>query len=414
MRKISIFVVLFFLLASSNFVGANTIAGAELESPMEGSETELHEELKMEEKLRLLTETAIKYEIPPEILKAIALAESNMLQFEDGKPFISDDNGIGIMQVTHPNVEVNQEKLKYDTAYNIEVGAQILKDKWNLQFNGRIPKINDSNPKILENWYFAIMAYNGLSFVNDPNKKEELKRIPYQETVYGELEKYSQIEIAEFPAIHINYDELGTMQFPDKKLIWEKAKTETTQMFVSGDSVFVMNSLDPNKYPYANLRAGSSLASPPLGRQAYYTELEIISGPYIGSSSEFNQFVMYEVKGSDFTGYIASSNLRRKSTEIEFKQWEEKKSSDVRKKWTITLNKSLNQETVNPRNVYIVDASGKGIFTKLTYHKDNQTIVVEPESPYKSGEKYELRIKGLVSNKDIPLKESILMPFSIQ
>lgn len=127
MRKISIFVVLFFLLASSNFVAANKIVGAELESPMESSETELHEELNMEEKLRLLTETALKYGIPPEILKAIALAESQMLQFENGKPFISDDNGIGIMQVTHPTVEVDQERLKYDTAYNIEVGAKITR-----------------------------------------------------------------------------------------------------------------------------------------------------------------------------------------------------------------------------------------------------------------------------------------------
>src|SRR5690625_1718509 len=51
----------------------------------------------------LLTETALQYNVPPEIVKAIAEGESgNWRHFdENGKPIVTDDNGIGIMQLTN-------------------------------------------------------------------------------------------------------------------------------------------------------------------------------------------------------------------------------------------------------------------------------------------------------------------------
>src|SRR6476469_9631996 len=49
---------------------------------------------------KLLTEAAIEADIPPEVVKAIAWEESDWQQFKAGKPYVSTDGGIGIMQVT--------------------------------------------------------------------------------------------------------------------------------------------------------------------------------------------------------------------------------------------------------------------------------------------------------------------------
>ena len=49
---------------------------------------------------KLLTEAAIEADIPPEVVKAIAWEESDWQQFKAGKPNVSFDGGIGIMQVT--------------------------------------------------------------------------------------------------------------------------------------------------------------------------------------------------------------------------------------------------------------------------------------------------------------------------
>ena len=53
----------------------------------------------------LLTGVALEYNVPPEIVKAVAEKESSgWKQFdENGEAIVTDDNGIGIMQVTnHP------------------------------------------------------------------------------------------------------------------------------------------------------------------------------------------------------------------------------------------------------------------------------------------------------------------------
>ena len=77
------------------------------------------------------------------------------------------------------------------------------------------------------------------------------------------------------------------------------------------------------------------------------------------------------------------------------------------------MNQPINEETVNPRNVYIVDESGNGVRIDLTYHEDNHTIVVEPETPFVAGKKYSLMIKDVETLTNKSLKENILMPFSI-
>ena len=140
--------------------------------------------------------------IPPVILKAIALTESGMRQFKNGNPIISWDGGYGIMQITPTasqiqNGEYNIEKLKYDIDYNIKCGAIILLRKWGYAFSSRpvIPKINNSDPSILENWYFAIWAYNGWSESNNPNMipykfPSWTKTYAYQERVYEFMESY--------------------------------------------------------------------------------------------------------------------------------------------------------------------------------------------------------------------------------
>ena len=111
-----------------------------------------------------------QYDIPCEILYGIGYEESGLRQYNaDGTPIISGDNGIGIMQVTPGAVSQNFDEysLKYNIQYNIEAGAQVILGKWNY-VTGRNP-IGDNDPMVIENWYFALWAYNGYCDVNNPN-----------------------------------------------------------------------------------------------------------------------------------------------------------------------------------------------------------------------------------------------------
>jgi len=107
--------------------------------------------------------------IPSSFLKAIAYQESTWRQFDSqGQPLLSGTGAIGIMQIsTNYESPATIEKLKTDIDYNIRRGADLLNEKWAF-----VPKIGDGDRNKLENWYFALWAYNIWSGKNNPNEAQ--------------------------------------------------------------------------------------------------------------------------------------------------------------------------------------------------------------------------------------------------
>jgi hypothetical protein len=166
--------------------------------------------------------------VPPTLLKAISWIESSSSQGAPDLPFgaigpalVAFDCGYGIAQVTSgmtvPLGENNQptdEQALVAThfAYNIGRGAAILIDKWNAAPEARpiVGIDTNSDPHIVENWYFAVWSYNGFTGpgANRSNHPmdpvyggwprtpyscgpqsdglgHDRSRYPYQELVYG-------------------------------------------------------------------------------------------------------------------------------------------------------------------------------------------------------------------------------------
>jgi hypothetical protein len=117
---------------------------------------------------------------PCELLKAIAYQESGWKQFcvpttpadQVGGPsrtIISFDCGYGIGQVTsgmHKGEApaFDRARVANDATYNMATGTQILASKWRAT-----PCVGDNQPSIVEHWYAATWAYNGLASSNNPN-----------------------------------------------------------------------------------------------------------------------------------------------------------------------------------------------------------------------------------------------------
>jgi hypothetical protein len=119
--------------------------------------------------------------IPPTLLKAISWIESVTTQGAGNLPFgaigpalVSFDCGYGIAQVTSGmtaplgeagNATDEQALVATHFAYNIGRGAAILADKWNSAPEARPVAGIDTNsdPKLVENWYYAVWSYNGFT-----------------------------------------------------------------------------------------------------------------------------------------------------------------------------------------------------------------------------------------------------------
>lgn len=144
--------------------------------------------------------TNVEAGVPCIILRAIGYTESRWKQVtaspgRTGPTLISFDCGYGVMQITSGmsgGFGFDPTRVASSYEYNIGTGAKILIDKWNVT-----PPIGDRDPGIAEDWYFAVWAYNGFSFINNPNNprydpnrvpfsgNQPRTHYPYQEIVWG-------------------------------------------------------------------------------------------------------------------------------------------------------------------------------------------------------------------------------------
>lgn len=275
---------------------------------------------------RLLTEAAMKYDVPAEIVKAVAAEESGWKQFtSDGEPNISGDGGIGIMQVTD-TAGYDVERLKSDIAFNIESGIKILNEKWELGEKGitnwnrstSIPTVGDNERDIIENWYFALLAYNGQVQENSPIKMATGERNfgSYQERVYAEL-------VSGNPGIFKN-DRVGfsfaKSDFtysgePNYYLLFNKKQYEVEGLahtskhsYQAGDLVI---SADGSRFRERPTSESDEVSAKlPSGETEV---LEILKGFEYDQSKNPNHFVWYNVEREDNKqeAYVASSELNK-------------------------------------------------------------------------------------------------------
>lgn len=255
----------------------------------------------------LLTKTALSYNVPPEIVKAIAEGENSGWKHFDnnGKVIISDDNGIGLMQITN-QAGYDEERLKNDIIYNIQAGVEIL-DK---MFKRKdLPTINGGERDVIEHWYFAMMAYNGIKPVNSPivQATGEKNMHAYQEKILGKIKQFELINVAplKFKKEDFQYDSNSTNNIKFVKMNYKVDYTLTkSKYYFSANSKVITSS-------NVHLRSKATTNSSSKG-QLNKGEILTITGPFVfdEDGTKKNHFVWYPVKRSDgTTGFVASSYL---------------------------------------------------------------------------------------------------------
>ncbi len=168
---------------------------------------------------------------PCHVLKALAMVESGWVQFcvpdapetsvgAGERTIVSFDCGYGVSQVTSgmhvgETTVFDPARVASDATYNLATGTLILRDKW-----AATSCVGDSNPDVVEDWYTALWAYNGLAYSNNPNNPNlKANRGPYnpknggayayQERIYGWME--NPPSAAHWPALAAAYPNRGAI-----------------------------------------------------------------------------------------------------------------------------------------------------------------------------------------------------------
>ncbi|WP_181186267.1 S-layer homology domain-containing protein [Alkalicoccus urumqiensis] len=281
-----------------------SLAAAAVMTPAAGASAEEYSAKEIEMKL---TEAAMERNIPPEIVKAVAYAESGWRQTVDGEPVVSEDGGLGLMQVTPGEAAVyDEERLLTDIDYNISAGLDILEEKYGWT-GGLLPETGAQRTD-LEAWYFPVMAYNGLVQVNSPiySDSGETNLNAYQEGVFSTVNSMdSNLETGTFSVTleDLDYTEEGVGLSVTADRLEPSFTTESAFFRGEGDAVKVSSG--------ANIRGGPSTG--------FGTEDDVqgpfftIEDPVVYDERENQHFLWHEVQPlgtEDRSVYIAASLLQ--------------------------------------------------------------------------------------------------------
>ncbi|WP_051254738.1 cell wall-binding repeat-containing protein [Halobacillus kuroshimensis] len=284
---------------------------------------ENYEEISCSDIAEMLTEKALERNIPPEVAKAVAFAESNWSQWtDDGQTKANvnkeDDGslGIGIMQVTDDGYDT--ERLRSDIGYNMDVGLDILLDKWKLAERGVIPTVNDASKDVIEHWYFPVMAYNGVVEVNSPVVKADgsVNTDAYQEKVFRYIENYNNgMALTDLPFekddfIYDPSDNDAEVKFAVDHYDVDGPLTKSRQMFEEGDTVITVDGTNVRRTKDGNggFRLSDRQEAEIIDASIYYDESD---------QSPARHWVRYRIQLEDGrTGYVASGALTPATTRL--------------------------------------------------------------------------------------------------
>lgn len=196
--------------------------------------------------------TDVPAHFPCQLMKAIAMQESGWKQFcvpdtpasQVGQPertIVSFDCGYGVGQVTSgmhvgETPSFDRQRVAGDAVYNLATGTLILRDKW-----AATPCVGDNDPDVVEDWYTATWAYNGLAYSNNPNNPNlKANRGPYNPQNGGAYAYQERV--------------WGWMEFPPTPEHWEKMEAAYPNR---GD---IGNAAKPPELPEPNCASPTSCA----------------------------------------------------------------------------------------------------------------------------------------------------------
>ncbi len=126
--------------------------------------------------------------LPQIVLRSMGWQESTWKQFsaadgDYGCTLVSLDCGYGVMQMTSCMDTgcgwFEPERAAGELAYNLGVGTNFLvQEKWNWFSTPIYRLIGDNDHTVPEDWYYSVIAYNGWSACNDPNRTGYLEECP--------------------------------------------------------------------------------------------------------------------------------------------------------------------------------------------------------------------------------------------
>lgn len=298
----------------------------------------------------MIDEVAQRRAIPSVLMKAIARVESTYEQYNsDGSPKMSGSS-IGLMQINNAKGGYDSQKLKYDIEYNIEAGADVLLNKWSMSSYQSVSCVGNMDPNVLENWYFALWAYNGWAQSNNPNMLSSYaKKYTYQQMIYNIVEKEYDKTIS-----NIDFSYLPQSGKPSRSLVVPTpAYTNSGNITLYEIGDYVRTDGVRNTYQLRDVPAGKYIYDLGVNQLATITD-----GPVLK-----NGYYWYKVSLNENTEGWIERNWLMRTGDIKYGRyvfddiafhWARKEVMDLYNKGIVSESASFNPDGIATREMFCV------------------------------------------------------------
>jgi len=298
----------------------------------------------------MIDEVAQRRAIPSVLMKAIARVESTYEQYNsDGSPKMSGSS-IGLMQINNAKGGYDSQKLKYDIEYNIEAGADVLLNKWSMSSYQSVSCVGNMDPNVLENWYFALWAYNGWAQSNNPNMLSSYaKKYTYQQMIYNIVEKEYDKTIS-----NIDFSYLPQSGKPSRSLVVPTpAYTNSGNITLYEIGDYVRTDGVRNTYQLRDVPAGKYIYDLGVNQLATITD-----GPVLQ-----NGYYWYKVSLNENTEGWIERNWLMRTGDIKYGRyvfddiafhWARKEVMDLYNKGIVSESASFNPDGIATREMFCV------------------------------------------------------------
>ncbi|WML37286.1 Ig-like domain-containing protein [Clostridium sp. OS1-26] len=102
----------------------------------------------------------------------------------------------------------------------------------------------------------------------------------------------------------------------------------------------------------------------------------------------------------DSLSKLQKQSIGKIKTKSDKKQMEEQKISQDKKIWKIHFSKELKGETINSKNIMIVDSNNNLVDAGISYDKNNKSVMIETKDGFNKGETYFILIGDQVQSSE--------------
>lgn len=131
--------------------------------------------------------------------------------------------------------------------------------------------------------------------------------------------------------------------------------------------------------------------------------------------SRTDELIKQVKESMDKVSNLQNENVKSLKDKLDKKVMEDQDINEQKKSWKIHFSKAINPETINSKNIMIIDSENNIVDADVSYNKDSNDVIIEAKDGFIKSENYTILISSDVTSADgKKLQKTIEKRFSVK